>query len=110
MMLSRPFVVILPLDVAEFTADWSADDRSVLQETLAAASEVRVVGGDPAQAFTERNRLLATLADRLVAVWTGRRGGGTAETIAFARAAGVAVREVVLQASPSADSAQGRGI
>jgi predicted Rossmann fold nucleotide-binding protein DprA/Smf involved in DNA uptake len=108
--LSVPFVVILPLDVAEFTADWSADDRSVLEATLAAASDVRVVGGDPAQAFTERNRLLATLANLLVAVWTGTRGGGTAETIAFARAAGVAVHEVVLEPSPSAGSAKGRGI
>ena len=108
--LSVPFVVILPLDVAEFAADWSAEDRSVLEATLAAAREVRVVGGDPAQAFSERNRLLATNADLLVAVWTGTRGGGTAETIDFARAAGVPVREIVLEASPLADSAQGRGI
>jgi hypothetical protein len=110
MTLGVPFVVILPLDVGEFTAAWSADDRSVLERFLAAASEIKIVGGDPAQAYTERNRLLATQANLLVAVWTGRLGGGTAETIAIAHAAGVPVREVRLEASPEATSAQGRGI
>jgi hypothetical protein len=108
--LSLPFFVILPIDLGEFTADWSAGDRSVLETTLSAAAEVHVVGGDPALAYTERNRLLATRADLLVAVWAGIGGGGTLETIGLAHAAGVAVREVLLRPSAEASSAQGHGI
>jgi hypothetical protein len=108
--LSVPFFVILPVDIGEFTADWSNDDRSVLETTLSAAAEVQVVGGDPATAYTERNRLLATQADLLVAVWAGLTGGGTFETIGFANGAGVVVREVLLEPSVEAGSAHGHGI
>ena len=80
------FTLILPLEVAQFARDWPAADRHALDLILAAAGEVRVVGGAPERAFTERNRLLVAEADLLVAVWTGVSGGGTAETIAFARA------------------------
>src|ERR687888_474034 len=45
-------------------------------------------------AYTERNRVLVTSADLLVAVWTGRTGGGTAETVSLAHAHGTPVREV----------------
>jgi hypothetical protein len=103
--LGVPFVVILPLEVAEFTAGWSSEDRSVLETTLANASEVRTAAG-----YTERNRLLATRADLLVAVWAGIVGGGTFETLSLARAAGVAIREVLLEPSTDAGAVQGRGI
>ena|SRR5712691_2198380 len=108
--LSVPFLVILPLEIGEFTTDWSLDDRGILEMTLAAAGDVRVIGGDPVTAYTERDRLLATQPLLLVAVWAGLQGGGTFETIGLARAAGVAVREVLLEPSDEAGSAQGRGI
>jgi hypothetical protein len=108
--LAVPFTLVLPLPVADFTHDWSAHDRTVLEGTIAQASMLRFVGGDPASAFTERNRLLATEADLLVAVWTGVRGGGTAETIDFARAAATPLKSVLLEPTSSAESAQGRGI
>jgi hypothetical protein len=68
------------------------------------------VGGEPERAYSERNRLLVASADQLVAGWTGVTGGGTAQTIAFARAAQLPVREIVLEASVSARAARGRGV
>jgi hypothetical protein len=108
--LGVPFSVLLPLAVPAFTQDWQPHDRARLERTLGWAADVRVVGGDAADAFTERNRLLATSADLLVAVWTQRAGGGTAETVAFARAGGTPLREIVLEPSADAWSAGGRGI
>jgi hypothetical protein len=86
----------LPLAIAAFTADWQADDRGVLERLWSYAAERTVV--DPAgtlgdAAYRERNRLLAAHGDVLVAMWTGQGGGGTAETIAFARALGRPVEE-----------------
>jgi hypothetical protein len=43
-------------------------------------------------------------------VWTQREGGGTAETIAFARQHGTPVREIVLESSPMAEFVRGRGV
>ena len=102
----------MPLDVARFTSDWPAADRALLDSVGAQAAEVRIVGPatDPAAAHTERNRQLAQQADLLVAVWTRLEGGGTAETIALARAAGTPIREVVLPIAQIAHSRQGRGI
>lgn len=110
--LGVPFTLILPLEVAEFTSDWTADDRATLESVIALASALRIVGptSDPAAAYTERNRQLATQADLLVAVWTQLGGGGTAETVALARAAGTPVREVVLPIAQIAHSPRGRGI
>ena len=110
--LGVPFTLILPLDVARFTSDWPAADRALLDSVGAQAAEVRIVGPatDPAAAHTERNRQLAQQADLLVAVWTRLEGGGTAETIALARAAGTPIREVVLPIAQIAHSRQGRGI
>jgi hypothetical protein len=105
-----PFTLVLPLPVPEFSHDWSDEDRSMLERTVAAASDVRVIGADPAGAYSERNRVLAAESGLLVAVWTGIGGGGTAETIALARAAGTPVREILLEAAPSAGLASGRGI
>src|SRR5438445_281666 len=82
-----PLSLFLPLNIDAFTVDWTLEDRKVLDAIVGRADAVQVVGGDPQGAFTERNRLLITGADLLVAVWTGTRGGGTAETIAFARQA-----------------------
>jgi hypothetical protein len=108
--LGVPFMLVLPLDVNEFTHDWASADRQLLDGLLAEANEVRVVGGEPAAAYTERNRRLATQADLLVAVWTQLGGGGTAETITLARAAGTPVREIVLQMAQIAHSPHSRGI
>jgi hypothetical protein len=104
-LLGVPFSIFLPLAVPAFTHDWSSDDRDMLEQTMHWAADVEIVDG-----YSERNRLLATSADVLVAVWTRRAGGGTAETVAFAREAGTPVREIILAASAAAGSARGRGI
>lgn len=105
MALGVPFTLILPDDVSQFTSGWTTHERALLEQTLAAAAEVRVAAG-----YSERNRQIATGADLLVAVWTRVGHGGTAETVALARAAGTPVREILLDAAPTAGSAQGRGI
>jgi hypothetical protein len=105
MALGVPFTLILPDDVSQFTSGWTTHERALLEQTLAAAAEVRVAGG-----YSERNRQIATGADLLMAVWIRVGHGGTAETVALARAAGTPVREILLDAAPTAGSAQGRGI
>jgi hypothetical protein len=108
--LGTPFELILPLEPDAFSTGWAAADKERLHLTVARAARVQVVGGEPALAYSERNRLLATGADLLVAVWTRTPAGGTAETLAFARAAGTPIREAVLPPAPGAPRAQGRGV
>lgn len=103
--LAVPFRLVLPFHIHEFTHDWAGTDRSMLINTAEHAVDVRIAGG-----FSQRNQLLVRGAQLLVAIWTGTRGGGTAETIALARAAGTPVREILLAPSPDAESASGRGI
>ena len=105
MALGVPFTLILPLDVSEFTRGWATPDRVVLEQTIARAADVRVAGG-----YTQRNRQIATGVNLLIAVWTRVGRGGTAETVALARAAGTPIHEIVLDPAPTAGSAQGRGI
>lgn len=103
--LAIPFRLLLPVPVDELTRDWAAADCRILNDALERAVEVRIAGG-----YRQRNQRLAHDADVLVAVWTGTRGGGTAETIGLARAAGTPVYEILLKASADAASATGRGI
>jgi len=103
--LAVPFGVVLPFRFDEFTREWTEADRSVLRQTLEQAATVEIVGG-----YSLRNRQLAVRAAWLVAVWTGTRGGGTAETLELARQAGTPIREFLLEPSPTAGSVHGRGI
>jgi hypothetical protein len=103
--LKVPFTLLLPLPVPEFTIDWLPADRDILEQQMALADEVRIVGG-----YTERNRLVASSCELLIAVWTGRVGGGTAETIGFARQFGTPVAEIHLAAPPGPGCVTGRGI
>jgi hypothetical protein len=105
MAYAVPFVVILPLPIGDFARGWSALDRAVLEQTIAQAADLRIAAG-----YRERNRQLATAADLLIAVWTRTHGGGTAETIDFAREAGTPCREIVLEPAPNAHLLSGRGI
>jgi hypothetical protein len=103
--LGVPFEIVLPFEAESFTQDWEPADRTLLQHALRRATAVRVAGG-----YTARNQLVAETADLLVVVWTRTAGGGTAETLSFARAAGTPIREIVLSPSPEARAAEGRGI
>jgi hypothetical protein len=103
----------LPLGVGRFAADWSAGDRAALERSWQYAVE-RVVA-DPegvlgTEAYTRRNRWLAERCDRLIAVWTGLGGGGTAETIAFAREMGRPVEEHLFAASGRQPQPGERGV
>ena len=102
-----PFTLVLPLPIDDFAADWDPRDRTILEQTAAWAAELRVIGGPAEAAYTERNRVLGTSADLLVAVWTGRTGGGTAETVSLAHAHGTPVREVRLAGSGRVVSGRG---
>ncbi|MBX5493315.1 MAG: hypothetical protein IRZ14_19360, partial [Chloroflexi bacterium] len=103
----------LPLPIPLFAADWAAADRAALEATWEAAVMRTVVdpeGAHPAAAYRARNALLAREAELLVAVWTGRGGGGTAETIAFARALGRPVEEHLLPAASYIPQPGERGV
>jgi predicted Rossmann-fold nucleotide-binding protein len=105
MALSVRFTLILPFRPDEFASNWSEPERALLGQAIERAGEVRVANGP-----TARNQMLAREADLLVAVWTGTTGGGTAETLRYARQAGTPVREILLEASSAAASATGPGI
>ena len=107
--LAVPFTLILPLEPGLFCQGWTPEDRRVLEQTIEWASQVEVVGGERRAADTERNRRLATTPDLLIAIWTGTLGGGTAQTIAFARQRGTPLREVILEPSTAAATARGPG-
>ncbi len=108
--LGVSLTLILPLQPTDFASGWAGEDRQALETIVANAHEVRVVGGDPHAAFRERNRLLVANADLLVAVWSGRSGGGTSETIAFARTNATPLREILLTPSAGASQARGHGL
>ncbi len=104
--LGVSYSVILPCPIHAFAeASWTPDDRRTLARLLAGATDVQVAAG-----YSDRNQHVATSVDLLVAVWTGTRGGGTEQTLGFARAAGTPVREVRLEPAASASTASGRGI
>ncbi|GAA3815774.1 hypothetical protein ACFS5L_03070 [Streptomyces phyllanthi] len=73
---------------------------SLFDHLVEAADEVLVLPAETAgrQAYEAANAVLVERADRLVAVWDGSpptgKGGGTADTVLEARAAGVAVEVV----------------
>jgi hypothetical protein len=100
-----PFTLGLPCDVPEFTADWPPADRQLLEQHAALASAVHIADG-----YTARNRWLAASANLLIAVWTGRAGGGTAETVAFARELGTPIRDIRVAGAATAGPVTGRGI
>ena len=103
----------LPLPIARFAADWPPPDVATLERLSACAVERVVVDPDGtlgAEAYSRRNRLLAERADVLIAVWTGLGGGGTAETIAFARALGRRVEEHRFPASDRVPRPGERGV
>jgi hypothetical protein len=111
--LAVPYPHYRPVQPAAFAAGWGAADRRVLDTLWADATERTVV--DPSgtlgdAAYSRRNALLAAHADRLVAVWTGRGGGGTAETIALARARGCPSEEQLLPPTAHAPAAGDRGV
>lgn len=72
-------------------------DAPLFDRLLEAAAEILVLPRDRAgrQAYEAANTVLIERADRLVAVWDGEpptgRGGGTADTVLEARAAGLPV-------------------
>lgn len=111
--LGVPYHVYLPLPLAQFAADWDAADRTALERVWAAAAERRVLdesGDFGPGAYTLRNQAIAEECDLLVAVWTGRTGGGTHETIRFARALGKPIREVLLPAADVPSDPASRGL
>lgn len=109
--LGLPVELILPLPPRLFAANWEPSDRARLAALMERASTVEVVAedGDQDQAYRERNRRIANRADRLIAVWTGLGGGGTAETLSFFRALGRPLEELRLPAAANANLANGRG-
>ncbi|WTO36586.1 hypothetical protein OG399_20465 [Streptomyces achromogenes] len=74
-----------------------ADHADLFDRLAEAADEVVVLPNDTADrhAYEATNAVLLKRADRLVAVWDGKppsgKGGGTADTVLEARAAGIPV-------------------
>lgn len=109
--LAIPIHLVLPLPPAQFAdSTWTSADREALDHLQAIATQLTILGADVKDPYRARNRLVVGLADILYAVWTGTAGGGTEQTIVFARDRAIPVQEIRLDASERASNARGRGI
>src|SRR4051812_28632001 len=78
--LSIPFTIVLPIAMRSFTSGWDSADVGELPRLLAASTDVEIVDRRAVMgplAYDRRNELIAGRSDRLVAVWTDMRRGGT---------------------------------
>lgn len=108
--LARPggrLEVPLPLEVADYAADF-ADDASVLEfnDLLAAADEVEVISPRPHDdasreaAYERAGIAVLERCDLLLALWDGQPGrgrGGTAELVAEAGRRGHPIRVITVE-------------
>lgn len=83
----------VPLPLVEFRKDFGAEEWAVAERLLAKAEVVTVIGeeGTREDAYWDAGMETVNGCDVLIAVWDGKaaRGkGGTAEVVAYARAAG----------------------
>ncbi|MFJ2512849.1 hypothetical protein ACIPEL_00230 [Streptomyces griseoviridis] len=91
----RLVVVVPSRDYRENTV--RPEHAATFDRLIGAAAEVVVLEHESAgrAAYEDANRVLLSRAERLVAVWNGEpptgKGGGTADTVVEARAAGVPV-------------------
>jgi len=94
-----PLHIILPCPPELFAAAWKKREQSQLNRVIRNATSCDVVDGDGAQgplAYDLRNERMVSQADRLIAVWTELRLGGTFQTICAAEAEGVPTHLVAL--------------
>ncbi len=89
--------VILPLEPDDYMADFPTDpSKREFRTLLARAARIRFTEAAPRpEAYARAGRAVADGCDLLLALWDGegaRGPGGTAETVAYAREQGRAVR------------------
>ena len=102
----------LPAPPERLAETWPPAEAAALAAAVSYAPRTRVFGTDPQDpaGYTARNRALALECDLLIAVWTGRLGGGTGETLAYARQAGKPILEHRLDPSAYPVSPAERGV
>jgi hypothetical protein len=110
--LGIPVSLVLPEALAVFCAGWTTADQRRLEATAAAAASLEIV--DPEDvlgslAYDLRNERIAARADRLIAVWTGIRRGGSFHTLCAAREAHCPVEDFRLELT-GGQLRSGRGI
>jgi hypothetical protein len=97
--------------VDSLSGEWAEGDQRQLRALVEAAIKVEEVSirGLHALEFDLRDERVVDASERLIAVWTGMRRGGTFYTMCAAWARGVAVQEVLLPGA-SSPRIEGRGI
>lgn len=77
--------LILPFPVSVMTKFWHPDDEGLLWTHRQMADEVIVIGDsyNPAH-YQRRNEAMVDRADEVIAFWTGKPFGGTANCINYA--------------------------
>lgn len=82
-----PFILALPFQISDMTKFWPQQARATLALHWLRASQVHVVhpNGYDVRAYQERNAWMVDHADVVMAVWTGKTSGGTANCIAYAK-------------------------
>ena len=91
-----PFHLVLPVPPRSLTRHWAPEERQALDDGVSHAASVAIIDADETEgplAYDRRNEAIVRRSDRIVAVWTGVRQGGTFYTLSAARARGVAVEE-----------------
>ncbi|MPZ16222.1 MAG: hypothetical protein GEU73_17695 [Chloroflexi bacterium] len=104
--------LVLPTDVEQFTAGWPEADQEMLHGLVVHTSTLQIVGTarvNRALAYDLRSELVVRRADRIVAVWTGLRQGGTFYTLCAAAVRGVPIASVLLPPAAAA-ALRGRGL
>jgi hypothetical protein len=108
----RPVHLVLPSPPSRFTVGWPDADRASLERLLERAASLAVLdatGTYGPLAYDWRNEALVRGADRLIAVWTGLRRGGTFYTLCAAAVGGVVVEAEILPAAAGVPPG-GRGL
>ena len=110
-VLARPgatLEVVLPLDADDYEDDFTtAESKAAFRALLAQATHVTTTGPDHTDArvsaYERAGRAMVDTSDVVVALWDGKPGrgrGGTAETVAYARAEGKAVEVICVEQGP----------
>jgi len=90
---SIPYTIILPFPPEVMGKFWGEADRRALLSDIDHSEELQIVNHIvyDVRGYNKRNEWMVNMAQVVFAVWTGKRTGGTANCIRYAKEQGVPV-------------------
>jgi len=105
------YTIYLPFPPSVHTQHWSEPNRRHLQTLMEGAVYVGWLGAEYDVAlYLRRDEWMVRDADLVIALWSGRRSGGTYHTLSYARRCGVPVRTLRVEEKHVIDLRRGRAI